>query len=206
MNKYFSLDGKIFQTLSALYQLIVLNMITLLFCLPIVTIGGSLSAAFSVLFAIEEQKEVPVFKLFWNHFKANFKNSSILGLLMTTLFIIEGLLIYFFGNSIFGFLWLILLAFTLIIALTCLLTLGHLSQGLKQTVSVSLFLNLKYTGYYCLGFSVFAIWFLIPIFLPLTFFLWFFFSLSVPMLLMIKIYQFTYTNFYEKLEEGDQTK
>ncbi|UUX33157.1 YesL family protein [Fundicoccus culcitae] len=201
MNRIFSVDGQVFRFLSAAYQLLVLNLITLLFCLPIVTIFGSISAAFHVLFEIEEQQEVPVWQLFWQHFKANLLVSSLINLYVFLVIGGLGVLIYVLGDTVASFPLLLAMAFSLIVALTVAMTLGKEAGTLRELLNRSLVLDLKYTGFFALAFSLFVIWFLVPIFLPRLGFLWFFFAFSLPMFISSKIYSYTLKHLTDKIQE-----
>ncbi|MGO4937401.1 DUF624 domain-containing protein [Fundicoccus sp. Sow4_H7] len=203
MKEFFSVDGQVFKFLTAAFQLLTLNLITLLFCLPIITIFSSFTAAFHVLFAIQEQKEVAVWRVFWAHFKANIKHTMAINVLVVILIGFLGVLTYQLGDSIMSFPIMLLLAFCLIVILTLAMTVGHTSKRstIKEAVNQSLLLDLKYTGFFALAFSAFVIWFLIPIFLPRLAFLWFFFSLSLPMFLSAKIYQYALIHLTKKIQE-----
>jgi len=65
-----------------------LNILTVICCLPIVTIGTSLTAMYSVLFKMIEDKEGYISKDFFRAFKENFKKTSIVWLIILTLLFI----------------------------------------------------------------------------------------------------------------------
>ena len=73
MAKFFSTDSKLYQFMSRLTDVFKLNILWLLCCLPIVTIGASTIAAFSVTLRMVEDKEGYVSKDFFKAFKANIK-------------------------------------------------------------------------------------------------------------------------------------
>lgn len=186
MKKFFHLDSGVFATLTLLYDLIVINLFTVLFCLPVVTAGSSFSAAYCLLFQMEKQP--PTLKLFWSAFKKNFSK----GAPMTLICLFVGiLLIYFVRITIatpIQFLVLLLLAFFCILSMTFFLTIAFDDSSLRKNIQYAVGLTFKYTGYFCLGFSCFALSVALPIFLPKLFFLWLFLGISVPLFIQVKLY------------------
>lgn len=60
----FQLDGKFFGALSKLSDLVILNILFLACCLPIVTIGASITALYAVTKKMAEDREGYIFKGF----------------------------------------------------------------------------------------------------------------------------------------------
>ena len=80
MSRFFDYDNLLFRFLSKVADLIVLNVLFLLFSIPLVTIGASLTAAhFAALKLYREEGHV--FGNFWKSFRENFKQSTIIWLL-----------------------------------------------------------------------------------------------------------------------------
>ncbi|MBO5346619.1 MAG: DUF624 domain-containing protein [Lachnospiraceae bacterium] len=77
---FFSVDGPLYKFLSTLWDVIKLNFLWLLFSLPIVTIGASTVAAFSVTNKMSEETEGYVGRQFVQAFKENWKQGVPLGL------------------------------------------------------------------------------------------------------------------------------
>lgn len=77
---FFSVDGPLYKFLSTLWDVIKLNFLWLLFSLPIVTIGASTVAAFSVTNKMSEETEGYVGRQFVQAFKQNWKQGVPLGL------------------------------------------------------------------------------------------------------------------------------
>lgn len=71
----FKLDGPIHKLLSRILDLIILNVIFTICCIPVVTIGASWCALYDVMFKIKEEKDSNVFKQFFIAFKNNFVQS-----------------------------------------------------------------------------------------------------------------------------------
>ena len=86
----FSLDGKLFKGLTKAGDFIILAVITFVFCLPVVTIGAALTAAFYSGIKLVRDEEGYVHKDFWKSFKMNF----VQGFLIELIHVIIGFLLY----------------------------------------------------------------------------------------------------------------
>lgn len=79
--KFFSVESPLYKFMQTLWDILKLNFMWLIFCIPIVTIGGSTIAAFSVLLRMSEDQEGNVIKDFWKAFRENWKQGIFIGLL-----------------------------------------------------------------------------------------------------------------------------
>ena len=77
MKKFFSPDNIIIKFLTLFCDWMFYNILFMLFSLPIVTMGASLTAIYSLCFKRLDNKEVHVFRTFWKEFKSNFKQSTL---------------------------------------------------------------------------------------------------------------------------------
>ena len=82
MGNMFDPDGKLMDLLWKPIHIMFLNLLWVLFSLPIVTIGASTTALYSVLIKMRNNKEGKLFRDFWNAFKENFRQATILWLLI----------------------------------------------------------------------------------------------------------------------------
>lgn len=87
MKNLFGVDSKFMDFMSTLANVFVLNICFLIGCIPVVTIGVSVTAAFNVSLKIYESRDAHVIKQFWLAYKENLKH----GILLTFIF---GLLIF----------------------------------------------------------------------------------------------------------------
>ena len=69
-------DGPVMRALSDLSTLVFLNILTMLFCVPIVTAGASLAAMHYVIMEMIEERGGSIFSEFWKRFKENLKNAT----------------------------------------------------------------------------------------------------------------------------------
>ncbi|MCD8188897.1 MAG: YesL family protein [Clostridiales bacterium] len=91
MFELFTSDNKFIVFLRQLADIILLNLIFLLFCLPVVTIGASLASLYALMRQEVEEKEPHLMSEFWKAFKANLKPSLPLWLPM----LVIGVLLWF---------------------------------------------------------------------------------------------------------------
>ena len=88
MKDFFSLDNPLMIFLGRLTDVIVLNVICLICCLPIVTIGASLTAVHYVTLKMAKNEEGYIVKSFFKSFRENLKQSTVIWLvfLVVTVF------------------------------------------------------------------------------------------------------------------------
>ncbi len=82
MGKLFNLDSPILKVLGTLADLCLLNIMTLICCLPIFTIGASVTAMHYVLLKMVRNEEGYVWKDFWKSFKENFRQATCIWLIL----------------------------------------------------------------------------------------------------------------------------
>lgn len=80
--KFFSLDSPLYKFMQRLWDVLRLNFMWLLFSLPVVTLGGSTIAAFSVALKMTEEREGEIIPDFIKGFKENWKQGIIISVLM----------------------------------------------------------------------------------------------------------------------------
>ena len=81
----FSLNSLFGRKMTKLFDLCLLNILCLITCIPIITIGPSFTALYTVLLAMSKDEEGPVTKMFFRAFKENFKKSTAAGLIYTAI-------------------------------------------------------------------------------------------------------------------------
>ena len=92
MSKLFNLDSPILRVLGTLADMCILNIMTLIGCLPIITAGASLTAMHYVLLKMVRNEEGYVWKDFWKSFKENFWQGTAIGsilLIFVAFFLID---------------------------------------------------------------------------------------------------------------------
>ena len=69
-------DGPVMRAITDLSTLVFLNILTLIFCIPVVTAGASLAAMHYVIMEMIEERGGPLLSEFWKRFKENLKNAT----------------------------------------------------------------------------------------------------------------------------------
>ncbi len=69
----FSMDGKFLEYFNKITDLIILNVLWLLCCIPIVTIGAATSALYQISLQMAENRESYIARSFFQAFRENFK-------------------------------------------------------------------------------------------------------------------------------------
>lgn len=82
MGKIFDMDSPIMRFLSIMADLMILNLIALICCIPIVTIGASMTALHYVLLKMVRNEEGYIVRSFFKSFKDNFKQATIIWLII----------------------------------------------------------------------------------------------------------------------------
>ncbi|MGI8384030.1 YesL family protein [Robertmurraya sp. P23] len=82
MKHFLSMEGPVYRFLTRFVELIVLNGLFLLFCIPIFTIGASTTALYSVTLKMVRNEESGVYSGFVQAFKKNFKQSTSIWILL----------------------------------------------------------------------------------------------------------------------------
>ncbi len=82
MGKLFDLDSPFVRVMNKVADLMLLNILTLVCCLPIVTVGASLTACHYVALKIKRNEEGYITRDFFKSFKMNFKQATVIWLLV----------------------------------------------------------------------------------------------------------------------------
>lgn len=90
----FGIDGKFYEIVSAIADLVILNLLFVLCSLPIFTIGASTTALFGVTKKMADNREGYIVRTYFKLFKENFKQSTAMWLILLMLSIIPTLDLY----------------------------------------------------------------------------------------------------------------
>ena len=82
MDNIFSYDSKFIEALDNISDIIILNLLFIISCIPIITIGTSITSMYYVALKMVRDENSSVIKLFIKSFKENFKISTIVWTLM----------------------------------------------------------------------------------------------------------------------------
>lgn len=99
MRKFFQMNGPVFDFLGKVADILILNLLWLLTSLPIITIGASTSALFSVTILMVKEREGNIFQNYFAAFKRNFKRSTIVFVIAALVAVVLSMNIYFWANT-----------------------------------------------------------------------------------------------------------
>ncbi len=77
MKNFFQMDGPVMRAMSDLSTLVILNLVTMLCCLPVVTAGASLSAMHYILMQMPDEQVGHVIPAFFRQFRGNLRCSTL---------------------------------------------------------------------------------------------------------------------------------
>lgn len=86
MKRLFALDGPFFHFLSRMCDLLIVNVLFLLCCVPVVTVGASLAGMTKVTQNIVRDTSDGTVKTFFKAFKENFRQATVLWVLLALFF------------------------------------------------------------------------------------------------------------------------
>lgn len=98
--RFLDYDSPLMQALTKVANLMILNGLTLLCCLPIVTVGASLTAAHYMCMKIVRNEDGPIVKGFFKAFKESFKQATLVWLALLVIILImvgDYLIVYHSG-------------------------------------------------------------------------------------------------------------
>ena len=75
---FFNMDGPIFRFLNKMADLCILNLIFMICCLPVITIGASLTALYTVTLKMSHDQEGYMARSFFKAFKENFRQATMI--------------------------------------------------------------------------------------------------------------------------------
>lgn len=97
MSNIFDYDGGIMSTINKIVDCILLGVMWLLFSIPIITIGASTTALYYTVNKVIRHNRSHIAREFWNGFKTNFVQSTIVWLIVMVVYTLV------IGNCIFFF-------------------------------------------------------------------------------------------------------
>lgn len=86
--KLFNLDSPVMVFLTKVANLMILNLLTIICCIPIITVGPAVTALYYVTIKMARGDEPYIVKSYFKSFKENFKQATILWIVMLALIIV----------------------------------------------------------------------------------------------------------------------
>lgn len=201
--KILDIDGPLMQTMGKIADLMWLNILTLVFSIPIFTAGAALTALHYMALKIVRNEECYITKEFFKAFKQNFKQSTLIWLLFL---LVIGLLagdFYIFRDSgveFSGTMQLVILFLTIVVAFTLMFVFpvqAKFENTILRTIKNAFFISVAQFPKTILMIVLFALPVVLFIFFPQIIPLVFLLGISVPAWFSAKMYN----KFFQKLED-----
>lgn len=201
--KLFNLDSPVMQALGKMADLMWLNVLTLICCIPIVTVGASLTAMHYMALKIVRDEECYITRGFFKSFKENFKQATLIWLLMVVVIVIlagDFYIMKYSGITFSRILQFLIIAVAVLFVFTVMFVfpvLAKFENTLWRTIKNAFLMSIMQFPKTILMVILFAI----PPVLLVLFYqvvpVVFLFGLSVPAWLSAKLYN----KFFQKLED-----
>ena len=148
MRRFLNLDSPLMIFLSNLTDIIVLNVLCFICCLPVITIGPSVTAMHYITLKIARDEEIYVLRDYFKAFKENFKQSIIawmVFLVITAVFFVDYLILKDMGLENTKVFLMIIGAIYLLVCFTMMYVfplMARFENSLKQTVKNAFFMSI----------------------------------------------------------------
>ena len=148
MRRFLNLDSPLMIFLSNLTDIVVLNVLCFICCIPIITIGPSVTAMHYVTLKIVRDEEIYVLRDYFKAFKENFKQSIIawmVFLVITAVFFVDYLILKDMGLENTKVFLMIIGAIYLLVCFTMMYVfplMARFEKSLKQTVKNAFFMSI----------------------------------------------------------------
>ena len=153
MNRLFSMDNKFFVFMGKVADLCILKLICLVCCIPIVTAGASLTALYYVTLKMVRNEEAYIFRSFFKSFRQNFKQATIIHLIMlvaAALLFLDTNIVKAMGEPASSIMSVIFAVFTLLYAMILLYLYPILSKfynSVKNTFRNAVLMSIRHLPY-----------------------------------------------------------
>lgn len=150
MNDLFNLDNPFMQFLFKVSDLIILNAIFIISCIPLFTIGASISALHSVCMKMVRGRDPYMWSGYWKAFRQNFKQSTIVWLISVALFIFFALDFRILGSLDLELFSIMKVALSMVaLVLFCMFIyifpiIAHFKCTIKQAIKNSFFMTIAH--------------------------------------------------------------
>lgn len=206
MGKIFDMDSPVMRFLSRMADLMILNVVMTVCCLPIITIGASVTAMHYVMLKLVRKEEGYIVKDFFKSFKQNFKQATIIWLIMLVfifVFVGDYLIINYSGiefpqNMAYVLTGVAMLLF--VVSTYIFPVLSHFDNTIKNTIKNGCIMSIM-AAPKALLMALFTVApvlliFVVPALLPLVLL----FGISFPAYLSAMLYSGTFRKFEPEVE------
>ena len=153
MGRIFDMNNKFFSFMSKVADLCILNIICVVCCIPVITAGASITAMYYVTLKMVRKEEAYILRSFFKSFKQNFKQATIINLIM----LLIGVVLYVDLNvskamqggagQIFQIIFMAFVLIYFILFLYVYPVLARFYNTIKNTIKNALFMAIRHFPY-----------------------------------------------------------
>lgn len=150
MGRFFNMDSGLFRFLSRLADLMILNMLFILTCIPIVTIGAACTSLYYVTMKMARDEDAYIARSYFRSFKQNFKQATLIWIVALLLIILLFMDFRILSVMTAGFVKIVriaLISVSLIAAMVLLYTFPVLAKfynSIKNTIKNAFFMSIRH--------------------------------------------------------------
>lgn len=176
MSNLFNPDNKFFTFMGRVADLMILNILCILCCIPVITIGPAITAMFYITLKMVRNEESYVFRGFFHSFKQNFRQGVTIHLIMLAVGAVLLFDLYFTRQMsgenqiymILGYVFMVAIALYLMIFTYIYPMLAKFYNSVKNTFRNALLVSIRHLPYTILMMAVTAAPVLLMFFIPQT--------------------------------------
>jgi len=205
--KLLSYNSPIIRFLEQVFDLVVLNLLTLLLCIPLVTAGAAITALYKTMFDIREQKG-RTFTGFWQAFRTEFRPALPLGLICFTVlaaYVCYLILLYprLAAESVWAWVVISAVGALFFFPMSFVFPLfARFQNSIKQTVTNAFFLSLRHFPItliiLAMQLTPVGLILLIPDYAPYVILAWLFVGVSLPAYLASGLFLKAFHNYTQE--------
>lgn len=210
----FKLDSPLMNFLNKVADIMILNILFMIFSIPVFTIGASFSAAYYMGFKMVKDEETYIIKGFWKAFKENFKQATVMWLLVLVLACVLGLdyrIIAYSGIEFADWMKIAMVTVTIVVLLGVVFLFplqARFTNSVKNTIKNAFLMALSHLPTAFLLIVVYAIpvviWYFIPQLLPALFLLAFGLIIYLKSFLLLRVFKKYEDALVAKDEESEE--
>ena len=201
--KIFNLDSPLMQALSRVADVMWLNVLTFICCIPIVTAGASFTAMHYMCLKMARNEETYITRGFFKSFRENFKQATCIWLLQLVVFLILGydfFLMYASEEGLHIVLQVMIFIVTILVALTSSFVypiLARFVNTVPKTIKNALYVSIMQLPKSILMIIMSVLPIVLVLYVPQVIPLVMMFGFSLPAYIFAKLY----SKFFKKLED-----
>lgn len=210
MGSIFSLDSPFINFMNKVADLIILNIVAAVCCIPIFTIGASMTALHYAVLKMVRNEESYIIKTFFKSFKQNFKQATIIWLMMLAVILIlagDFVIILYSGINFPSWVRSVVAGMAILVVFATMHVFPILSRfenTIRDTYKNSLFMGILTMPKTVLMMVIWVIPIVILLYVVQLYPLVFFFGISAPAFFCAMLYNSTFKRFEPEEEVSDE--